>query len=238
MNATTLTTLDKVRRLLTFATGEPYGDGETVTDVITGYAEPGYGSDDSIVVLGNWNTKRYAHDGEPPLTAEETLPARLADALDRVGAEVEWLDEWAQCQECYRAIRVVENSYHWKPSYVWLDDCTQVCTDCAIGMGIDALESYVNDPTKAVTWCEPLHLESLGFVKWEPGNEHTYESGWHEGMDDDPKAILASIRRTVPAPTELTPAEGDVIFLLDESSQFYIRFSAYVREHTDEDEGE
>lgn len=78
-----LTTQEKVSRLLTFALGEPYGDGYTVTDVIRGYAEPGYGSDDSVIVLGNWNPKRWPRDGEPALTPEENLGPRLADALDR-----------------------------------------------------------------------------------------------------------------------------------------------------------
>lgn len=235
---TTLTTQDKVERLLTFALGEPYGDGYRVTDVMRGYAEPGYGSDDSVIVMGNWNPARFPHGDEPALTAEENLMPRLAEALERAGAEIEWFDEWTQCQECYRAVRTSENSYHWKPSYVWLDDCTIVCASCAIAMGEDALASYVNDTDKCVTWCEAAHLESLGYVQWEPSNPHTYESGWHPGQTDKPADILADIRRTVPEPTELSPAEGDVIFMLDESSQFYIRFSAYVRTRTDTDEGE
>lgn len=68
--------------------GERWGDGYIVTDVIVGYAEPGYGSlsleGDEIVVLGDWNQKRWVRDGEPPLTDEESFPGRLADMLGEI----------------------------------------------------------------------------------------------------------------------------------------------------------
>ena len=209
----TLTTYDKVKRLVEFATGYPYGDGMMVTDVIDGYAEPGYGSNDSIVVLGNWNDRNG-----------DTMPGRLFDALERAGAECEWSDEWTQCQGCFRAVRTQGDSYSWKAFFAETDD-GRYCADCLLEMGNDALADYVDDPTKCVTWCEPSHLESLGWVKWEPGNEHDYENGWHPGQTDDPRAILAEIHEASP--------ESSVVFMLDENSQFYMRFSAYTR--TEED---
>ena len=45
-------------RLIKVATGEEYGDGEVVTALAIGYAEPGYGTDETVVVLGNWNPPR------------------------------------------------------------------------------------------------------------------------------------------------------------------------------------
>lgn len=223
-----LSTLDKVHRLVEFATGEPYGDGEIVTDVIVGYAEPGYGSDDDVIVLGNWNPKRYPRDGEPALTPRENIGPRLAEALERVGAEIQWLDEWAQCQTCWRAVRTQPDSYSWKPSYEFVEDHGPVCADCQIAYGVDALDEYLNDPSKCITWCGPEHVEGFGFVKWEPGDPHTYANGWFPGQDDDPHKILEAIKERHP--------DADVVFFLDESSQFYIRFSAYVR--LPEDEGD
>lgn len=221
-----MSTASKVSHLLRLVTGEDYGDGEIVTDVIHGYAEPGYPTDpETVIVLGNWNAKRYPGPDDAPLTLAENLGPRLFDALTRLGAECEWLDEWAQCQECYRAVRTTENSYSWKPSYVWFED-SFVCADCAIAMGADALTDYVNDASKCVTWCEPSHVESLGFEQWESDDPHEYASGWHPGQTDDPTAILAEIQREHP--------DAEVVFFLTESSQFYIRFAAYVRIPEDE----
>jgi hypothetical protein len=233
---TTLSIYDKVSRLVEFATGESYGDGYTVTDVISGYAEPGYGSNDTVVVLGDWNDKTRYVDGEREVLS--TMPSRLARSLERVGAEIEWHDEWTQCQNCYRAVRTQSDSYSWKPYYVWVEDSGPICADCLVQDGEDAItgfgnehDSYVNDATKCITWCEPSHVESFGFVKWEPGNEHTYENGWHPGQTDDPSTILAAILEV--------HETAEVVFFLDESSQFYIRFSAYFRiPETDDENGD
>lgn len=216
--------MEKACRLILAATGEEYGDGYTVTNVIAGYAEPGYSSDpEAVVVLGDWNPRPVpGEDRWKSAHKDVTLPVRLAAALERVGASIEWHDEWTQCGECYRAVRTSADSYHWKPSYVFLEDAGPTCADCLVGYGEDALTDYLNDATKCITWTEPSHVESLGFVKWAPGNEQTYESGWHPGQNDDPAAILADIQREEPG--------ADVVFFLDESSQFYIRFSAYIRD--------
>ncbi len=218
--------IEKVSRILRAVGMDDYGDGYIVTDIIAGYAEPGYGSDSDVIVLGDWNDRSEYVDGKRVVT--NNLPSRLFDALERVGAECQWLDEWTQCSGCQRAIRTQSDSYHWKPSYVHLEDNGYTCSDCLISYGEDAItgfgnerDSYVNDTSKCITWCEPSHVESFGFVKWEPGKEHTYESGWHPGQTDDPSPILASILEVHPT--------AEVVFFLDESSQFYIRFSAYFR---------
>lgn len=235
------TVYEKACRLILAATGEEYGDGVTVTDVILGYAEPGYSSDaDAVVVLGDWNPRhvsgvtrsRYEDESLPARYESDdkrvTMPVRLAAALERVGAEVEWSDEWTQCQECHRAVRTQADSYHWKPSYVYVTDSGPICSDCLISDGEDAIlgygndeDTYVNNASKCLTWCEPAHVESFGFVKWAPGNERTYESGWHPGQTDDPAVILAEVLAVHPS--------AEVVFFLDESSQFYVRFSAYFR---------
>lgn len=220
-----MSTLSKVRRMLQLTFGDEYGDGKTVTDVIVGYAEPGYGSclgdEAPVIVLGNWNPKRFCHEGEPPLTPAESLPARLAESLERLGAEIEWLDEWDSCGECSRAIRTEPDSYSWKRSYLETDN-GRVCHDCAIEAGEDMLTDYVNDPYRMVTWCEANHVEQYGYVKWEPGEPRTFENGWHPGQDTDPSKILDEITGKYP--------DVEVIFFLDESSQFYVTFSAYVRD--------
>lgn len=220
------TTGQKVHRFLELAIGEDYYDYETITGVLDGYAEPGYSSmfrDDDVVVLGNWNNKRSAWRAQEegrPLTPEETLPSRLAESLERLGASVEWYDEWTECRGCWRAVRTNPDSYSWKPSYTLTGD-GPICHECAVLGGEDYLTDYINDPAKCVTWCDASHLEAFGYVKWEPGSPRDYQSGWHPHQTDDPKVVFDEI-------TDAHP-DAEVIFYLDESSQFYIGFSAYVR---------
>lgn len=205
-----------------------------MTDVATGYAEPGYGrlrDDDPVIVFGNWNDHTRYVNGEHIILSD--VPSRLARSLERVGAEIEWCDEWTTCSSCYRAVRTESDSYHWRPSYLWVEDTGPLCSACLIADGEDAIlgygredASYVNNPRMALAWCDAQHVESFGFAKWEPGDEHTYESGWHPGQTDDPARILAALLEVHPS--------AEVVFFLDESSQFYIRFSAYFRIPADE----
>jgi hypothetical protein len=239
------TVFDKAKRLINFATGEEYGDGYTVTDIIIGYAEPGYGDNDSVVVLGDWNPRHipgadgaeYGVKGPDRWAStdpEVTMPVRLARSLERVGASIEWCDEWYRCGNCYRAVRATGDSYSWRPYYT-MTDGEITCADCLRDMGDDALTEHINNPHSCITWCDASHVVSLGYVKWEAGDEHTYESGWHEGMDDNPQAIYDSIVAQYESDGKPAP---DVVFFLDESSQFYIRFSAYVRDARNDDDAD
>ena len=107
-----------------------------------------------------------------------------------------------------------------------MEDVGPVCSECQVKCGEDALTEYVNDPQKAVTWCEASHLEQYGYTKWEAGDEHTYENGWHPGQTDDEGDLAVD-------PGGPRGPGSDL--LLDESSQFYIRFSASREPNTEED---
>jgi hypothetical protein len=211
---TTLTTdeiVRRARRLIRAATGEDYGDGYTVTDMGIGYAEPGYHDDTTVWVTGNWNDKSF----DSPTLAER-VPSRLFDALERLGVECEWLDEWVQCENCYRLFRTQGDSYSWKMSGAYFGDGYS-CTDCMLSYGDDALEDYVNDASRAVTWCGAAHLESLGWARYNGD----FENGWHPGQDDDPERITRAIQGS--------QDDVDIIFLIDHTEQFSIGFSAYTR---------
>lgn len=215
-----MTTYDRVKRAIRAATGEDYGDGMIVTDVINGYANDP--ERDAIVVLGNWNNKRFTmRDGEGPITLAERVPSRLANLLESIGAEIQWCDEWTRCDGCYKAIRTEPNSYH----YAWVDGCEIYCTACLMGDPESALVDggYIDNASNCITWADASVLIGLGFEQWEPSDPHTYEAGWHPGQNDDPRAVLAEIQRAYDAGTVET------VFLLDESSQFYVKFSAWVR---------
>lgn len=228
-----LPTLELVGRLVEIATGEKYGDGMTVTDVCVGYAEPGYGSDEAVIVFGDWNDKRpafgwnvkdqsgdrFPRTSVPPVTKADTMPSRLARVLEAAGAQVEWSDEWVRCGDCYRAFRTQPDSYSWTMYGAYSEDgCDYYCADCLKKDPESMLEDYINEPTKCVTFLSGPELVALGFEQ-ENG---IYESGWHEGQDDDPRKIYDRILK-------FADEDVEVVFILAEQSQFYIRFAAYVR---------
>lgn len=215
-----LTTLEKACLLIRTATGEDYGDGYTVTDVATGYAEPGYGNDESVVVFGNWNPKRFPRGDDAPLTKSENVGPRLAEALENIGAEVEWLDEWTRCDDCYRAMRTQPNSYSWAMYGAWWDS-GYVCADCLKEHLEDFItgEDFVNNANKCLMPDLKGALVDLGYIQWEEGNPHYYESGWHPGQDDKPADVLDMIKSH--------NENLDVVFVLLGSGQFDIRWAAF-----------
>lgn len=211
--------------------GDPYGDGMTVIAMMDDYAEPGYRleSHDGIVVTGNWNT-RYGRDGEPG----DNTPRLLSEILEALGVSLEWDDEWDECAECYDAVRVVGNSYQWRPYYIWTSD-GPVCGDCLAGeLGVDSLTNLlegetalINNPDNAITFANAAELEHAGWREYSSG----HQTGWHDWMDADPKRVYAAIR------SEYNSGETDidspgvtprVVFLIDETSQFYMGWSAWL----------
>ena len=71
-------------------------------------------------------------------------------------------------------------------------------------------------------------LVEIGFTQWEPNDPHTYESGWYPGQTDTPEEVMAAIREH--------DEECEVVFLLNGSGQFDIRWSAYTRNPDSDDE--
>lgn len=220
-----LSTADKARLLIKVATGEEYGDGSLVTDIASDYVEPSHKltSADGIVVFGNWNDKRTLVDGEWITSSKgDSLPSRLCDALENIGADIEWCDEWTTCTECYKALRTQPDSYGWTMyGAFWSDG--YVCVDCLKENLADFIEGegYINDSSKCLMPEFEPELEALGFVQWEADDPHTYETGWHPGQNDNPKEVLEAIKAS--------NDELEVVFLLNSVGQFDMRWSAYVR---------
>lgn len=221
-------TSERVVWVLRAALGEEWYDNEYEVDMTIGYAEPRYGSDDAVVVKGNWNPKRWVRDGDKPLTKDERLITRLADALEHAGASIEWCDEWEWCDECHRALRVQPDSYGWT-MYGAFTHYGFTCAYCMREdvesyLGEDGDEwGYVNNASRAVTWCGEGELKEAGFVQWKPGDEQRYETGWHPGQDDDPERVLATIR-------DERGEDVKVVFLIDGVGQFDCAWSAWVKD--------
>lgn len=206
--------------------GESYGDGYTIMDVLSDYAEPGYRVSthtNGAVVIGSWYRR------------EDDLPETLGTILEDIGADIETYDEWTRCGECYRAIRTQSDSYMWRPSYLWSED-GPVCSDCVLTDPLtpDTLEifnsidtQYVNNPRSCLTIVNRSDMIDAGWTEYGESRE----TGWHPGQNADPIKVYQEIRAKYSDPTD-DPNDPDtlprVTFILDESSQFYTSWSAWI----------
>lgn len=200
---------EAAQRLIKVVTGEVYGDGELVKDIGIGTEN----SSDEVWVSGNWN-------GE--------LGGRLFKALERIGIEGEWLDEVDRCIDCGKMIRTQPSYYGWQGRYLITEEGDRICFDCLDTSNDEILEefNYIDNAEKAIPDILGKHLETWG---WAPYNG-VFESGWHPGQTDNPRTIFDKIKEKEP--------NLSVVFRLDETSQFYIRFTAWTKDRGTEDEDE
>ncbi len=185
-----------------------------------GYAEPGYADPKGAIVTANWN-----HDKEKIIRADFVDPDEddsdemhtVAEALEKLGCEIEWSDEWDTCSNCNKLVRTSGNSYHWTRFY-WSDAATG---DCICGRCIEKDESlrkeYVDSHIGNLGACLtiPIDLEEYDFVRLP----QDFESGWHPGQNADPKKIAVALR-----------ARGiqRFVFNLDSVGQFDAAFSVWI----------
>jgi hypothetical protein len=209
----------------------------TVTDDATEYGEPGYRFDNETdtnrFLLGDWWCRcgKNPHAGKPhgygnretkpdDLHGVEAHHPRLWAQLAEQGIECAFYDEWWVDCETGKAYRTQPDSYSWQSSIQWNEDmCDYMTPDHDFDVW---LEWAVNDTSRCLMASWRSELEAAGFTQWEPNDPHRYHNGWHEGMTDDPVKVRAEIDRW-------SDEQEDVVFLLDETSQFYVGFSAWTR---------
>jgi len=171
-----------------------------------GYAEPGYTDTPKGILLANWNN----------------VSKRVQCILERAGYSLEWEDEWCTCSGCGKAVRTQADSYQWQQSFWMPEDSGELfCVEC-----IDPeayLDSLHDKPQSCVT-IHSIDPADHGYTQLKDG----FESGFHPGQNDDPKAIYKALR----AKGEKRP----LIFVLDSTGQFDIGFSVWAKEPTDEDD--
>lgn len=190
------------------------------------YGEPGYSRyDDKVIVLGYYWTR----DNKGELQDIFKKYPRLGRALKDAGVRFEWCDEWYLDYETMKVWRTEPDSYSWQPSIIWDDNsCEYLTPDHDLETWI---EWAMNDPARCLTMrCtgdNPIpKLEEMGFTEYDDGSyrDGTYESGWY-GTEDDPKKVTEGIRSRYP--------NCDIVFVLTNTEQFRVQFSAMVREVTD-----
>jgi hypothetical protein len=203
-----LDVMEAAQRLVKVVTGETYGDGEIVMDIGKGTER----DSDKVWVTGNWN---------------KPMGDRLFNALERIGVEAEWYDSVEKCYDCGKLMESQPTHYGWQPSYLMDAECQYVCFDCLDTSNDEILEefNYIDNAEKAIPDVLGKHLETWG---WAPYNG-VFENGWHPGQTDNPRLIFDKIKEKEP--------NLSVVFRLDETSQFYIRFTAWTKDRSeDEDE--
>lgn len=194
------------------------------------YAEPGYTDPESgLIATGDWNSRTVRRKvyprvipswltvKDPDATYEHidnTMP-RIGTILKKLGAELEWEDEWCACEECHKLFRTSPNSYSWTRSYWDSEGCGYYCEACVIDDPEDYLESLEGNPRKANTL--DLDLEKQGYRKVDID----FENGLHGGQDDNSEKIAESLRKL---------GVERFIFEIDGVGQFEISFSVWVHE--------
>lgn len=191
-----------------------------------GYAEPGYDSPKSgIIAIGNWNTTNFINEkvyGYRDVNEIDDTIKKLGGALEALGVEMEWSDEWIDCSICGKLVRTSPNGYDWQPSY-WNNDYEQICIECIrenINGSADTLIEWLEgSDTRALMGQlhDAIDLESYGYKPFLDD----LQNGLHYGMDADPKKIAKELRKR---------GVERFLYVLDSSSQFYSTFSVWVHE--------
>jgi hypothetical protein len=177
------------------------------------YGERGYSLPDGkvAIVFANWNN----------------VPQPLADEIESI-AECEWSDEWIVAYETGMAYRTSPDSYGWKP-YFYITESGDVIGGDEIesdeSLAADYIATLVNNP-RAVNLFDRLDLAAHGFAQV---NRETYQTGFHSGMDDNPRVILAAAQATQP---------GEYVFSGIGNSQFYCEYDLWFRPYASEEEEE
>ena len=183
-----------------------------------GYAEPGYKNPASgVVATGNWNSISTWDNKGQKILAEDHTVNELGTMLEEMGIKLEWSDEWTECCECGKLCRTTGDSYGWKRCY-WADENSDgaVCVHCIKANKIMAksyLESFEGECNKAVM----LDLDPAKYGYKKVNGD--FENGWHDGQDDNPKAIGAALRKL---------GIEKFIFNISSVGQFDIAFEVYV----------
>jgi len=178
----------------------------------TGYAEPGYDSDQPVAI-GNWNNKTRWLAAEHRFETIDKTPSRIGSALEACGFDLQWEDEWTECTECYRPVRTQPDCYHWTPSYVDTGD-GPVCLSCVDWPSeLSALEGQTQHAVP--TTCNPEDHEY-----WQP-IEQPFETGFDLGQAD-------SMTNAVKVLQELGLESW--LFQVTEQSQFYHKWTFWLHE--------
>lgn len=171
------------------------------------------------IVAANWNTvDKYNSDTgkREPIKGGDIMP-RLWKLFEHYGLDMQWSDTVAGCSDCGKCIQTGPDCYSWKANYI-IGDGETLCANCVADDPDKFLKEY--EGTDKAWTLDNVDPADHGYVKQ---NADSYETGFHQGQTDDPKKIGKDLE---------SKGVHRYIFVLDDNSQFYSRWSVYV--HKDE----
>jgi hypothetical protein len=180
--------------------------------IYPGYAEPGY--DDpkgGFVALGNWNDITHWDEASRSFVTDDDTPGALGKALEMLGVELEWEDEWVACDTCGKLFRTNPNCHGWQQSGT-IDDGGCCCADCLDPVAhLEALEGQ-DSRCNTIASIDPAQH---GYIRLDID----FENGLYGGQAASPQ-LIGSILHSVRVKRYL--------FNLDATGQFDITFSVYL----------
>lgn len=107
------------------------------------YAEPGYSTMPAGIVTGNYNDCPH-----------------FAAALEALGVECEWEDEWCSCSDCGGLVRTEPDCMSWEPAYV-VGDGELLCTECHGKYEEEEPEDEPEPAREPCPSCEVLYIQGV-----------------------------------------------------------------------------
>ena len=185
-------------------------------NVADGYAEPWYDIElgGKGIILADWNDKsHYDRDAGKWVVTDDKMP-RLAELAERLGFDIEWVDEWAVC-DCGKAFRTSGNSYSWRMFGWYNEDEGYQCGECVKADPDDYIDWLVMEHTRANTILDDEELEAAGFAEVPIIFEH----GLYGGQDASPERIAGALEEL----------RYDKLFSISSVGQFETAFVVWVR---------
>jgi len=182
----------------------------------SGYAEPGYTDPKSgVIAQGNWNDISKWNEATHSFDKLDTTPGEVAAALEKIGVELEWCDEWVTCCSCQKIVRCEPNSYGWMRSYWETEDGEVECVECTQKDPTSYLEHLEGQNNSAMTIEIDLSEHGYKLV------DSKFESGLYGGQAANPKLIAKALEEQ---------NISRFIFVIDHVGQFDMDFSVWIHE--------
>lgn len=172
------------------------------------YADPRRDSGKGVLTA-NWN--EFPRKGDHEYNWGKGR--KFQDLLEKMGYQIEWSDQTTRCDHCYGCITTDADYYGDTAHYAILGECDAVCEHC---IRTDFAEEYLEG-------LENNHRGAVNISGINPA-EHGYElvegefeSGFHPGQTDNPRAIFERLREKY----------DRLLFVIDGAGQFDVRFSIW-----------
>ena len=181
-----------------------------------GYAEPGYTDPESgVIAQGNWNDISKWNEATRNFDRLDNTPGELAEALEKIGVELEWCDEWVTCNRCNKIVRCSGNCYSWVRSYWETEDGEVECIECTQKDPSSYLEHLEGQDNSAMTIDIDLSKHGYKLVA------DKFESGLYGGQAANPKLIAKALEEQ---------NISRFIFVIDHVGQFDMDFSVWIHD--------